>query len=399
MINRLLDIKKILGKTSSSFLFGPRGAGKTLLCQNFIQDLPLTFTIDLLQQNTYNRYVRQPGRFRQEIERAVKPSQILTVFIDEIQKLPLLLDEVHSLIESHKKKIRFILTGSSARKLKRGGANLLAGRAWVLNLHPLTHREGPFDLDKALQFGTLPGVFLDDEQPARSLKAYVETYLKEEIRQEALVRHVEGFIRFLEIAGQMNAEPLNYSRIARDCGTSAPTIQEYVSILADTMVAFSIPAWTHSIRKQLRQSPKLYFFDCGVLNAIRGELAVELSPKTFRYGRLFETWLVQEIIRLNDYQETDYKFFYWRTNSGLEVDLILQKSFQTAPVAIEIKSNEAPEEKDLRALLAFQSENPEASLVCLCRTPHPYQLKGIDILPWAQGLESIFPRNTGNAGS
>jgi predicted AAA+ superfamily ATPase len=182
----------------------------------------------------------QPGLFRHEVEGGLKPREILTVFVDEVQRLPQLLNDVHSLIESHKGKVRFLLTGSSARKLKRGGANLLAGRAWTLHLHPLTHREGVHDIRRALSFGTLPAIYLDDDSPERSLKAYVDTYLKEEIQQEALTRRVEGYVRFLDVAAQMNGAPLNFSSIARDCGVSTPTAQEFFSILVDTMIAFRV---------------------------------------------------------------------------------------------------------------------------------------------------------------
>jgi predicted AAA+ superfamily ATPase len=307
-----------------------------------------------------------------------------------VQKLPSLLDEVHGLAESFKGKVRFLLTGSSARKLKRGGGNLLAGRAWTLRLHPLTHRECDLDLRRALQFGTLPAVYLEDDAPERTLKAYVETYLKEEIFQEALLRKVESFIRFLDVAGQMNGEPLNFSAVARDSGVSVKTAQEYVSILVDTLVAHRVEPWTHSVRKQLRLSPKIYFFDCGVLNAVRGELGTELRAGSSRYGRLFESFVIQEMVRQNDYRETDYRFQYWRTNTGLEVDVVLAKSPYQPPIAVEIKSREAPKESDVRALESFHSENKRAELLCLCDTPRPYKLGKVWVLPWREGIKRIL---------
>jgi predicted AAA+ superfamily ATPase len=373
MVDRTLDLARLLKNGHSAFLFGPRGVGKTLLSKEFIQSLQPSFTIDLLSYDLYTRYISQPSLFRKEIEAAIKPGQRLTVFIDEIQKLPVLLDEIHSLLESHKGQVQFLLTGSSARKLKRGGANLLAGRAWTLRLHPFTHQEVNLDLYKALEIGTLPAIYLAESGAHRSLKAYVETYLKEEIMQEALVRKVDSYIRFMDIAGQMNGEPLNFTSLARDCGVSVKTVQEFVSILVDTLLAFRIEGWTYSIRKQLRQSPKIYFFDCGVLNAVRGELGMKAKPSSFIYGKRFETFIILELIRLNDYLESGYKFYYWRTNTGLEVDLILSRRFTEPSIAIEIKSKNAPTDTDVHSLKSFKTENPKAELICLCTTQNKYR--------------------------
>jgi len=390
MVNRTLDLAKLLKEGHSAFLFGPRGVGKTLLSKQFIRSNQPSLEIDLLSYELYSRYISQPSLFRKEIEAAIEPSQRLTVFIDEIQKLPALLDEIHALIESYKGRIQFLLTGSSARKLKRKGANLLAGRAWTLHLHPFTHQEIVLDLSKALQIGTLPFIYLSEGDAQRSLKAYVETYLKEEIMQEALLRKVDSYIRFLDIAGQMNGEPLNYTSLARDCGVSVKTVQEFISILIDTLLAFRIEGWTHSVRKQLRQSPKIYFFDCGVLNAVRGELGMEAKPGSYIHGKRFETFIILELIRLNDYFENGYKFYYWRTNTGLEVDLVLSRRFSEPPTAIEIKSKSAPTEADLRGLKSFKTENPKATLICLCTTPNKYSLGDVLIYPWLEGIKEII---------
>ena len=390
MINRTLNLQKILQSRHTVFLLGPRGVGKTFLCNQFLESCTNFYRIDLLHHDIYLRYLKQPALFRNEIETMLTNKSELTVLIDEVQKLPSILDEVHSLIEKYKKQIQFILTGSSARKLKRGGANLLAGRAWILKLHPLTHLELKLDLSKALTIGTLPAVYLEDSDPQRTLKAYLELYLKEEIMQEALTRKIEGFSRFLDMAGQMNGEPLNFSKLARESNVSTKTAQEYFSILVDTMLAFRIDAWTYSIRKQITAAPKFYFFDCGVLNAVRGELDYELNKNSYRYGKLFETFLAQEIIRINDYRETGYRFYYWRTNTGLEVDLILSKGPREAPIAIEIKSSVAPLEQDLHGLKSFQTENTTARLICLSNTPQAYKLGQIDVLPWQEGIKAIF---------
>ena len=267
MYKRKLDLTQYLAKGKSTFLFGPRGVGKTVLAQSFLDSLTHGESIDLLHLDVYRRYMTGPDLFRSEIEQRLKeiPTKSrLTICIDEVQKLPELLNEVHYLIERHQKRVQFLLTGSSARKLKRSGANLLAGRAWTLKLHPLSLEELPLNLNKALSTGTLPGIYGETHVSARrSLKAYVETYLKEEIMQELLVRNVDNFIRLLDIAGQANGEPVNFTAIARESGVSVKTAQEYFNVLVDTLVVFRIDGWSYSPRKQLLQSPKYYFFDCG----------------------------------------------------------------------------------------------------------------------------------------
>lgn len=394
MIDRLLDLKKVLGTQHSAFLFGPRGVGKTKLSEKFLKPLPTKYSIDLLNIEMLRRYLARPEIFKKEVEHKIVENKMLTVLIDEIQKCPPLLDIVHLLIEQHKHKVRFLLTGSSARKLKRGGANLLAGRAWTLNLHPLTkmeiiHSSIPFSLSKILKFGTLPAVYLEENEPKRTLNAYVNTYLKEEIMQEAIVRHVEYFVRFLDFAGQMNGEPINFTAIARSCGISTQTAQEYFSILDDTLIAFRINGWSYSIRKQIQQAPKYYFFDCGVLNTLLGELSTPLRPG-FRYGKLFETYVIQEMFRLNDYYEKGFRFYYWRTNTGLEVDVVLSRGPHDEPIAIEIKSQQAPLEKDFHGLQSFASENKGARLIALCQTPQAYTLGKIEVFPYDEGILKVL---------
>ena len=394
MYERKLNLIKLLKEKKSAFLFGPRGVGKTVLAQHYLTRAGHAASIDLLSLDALRRYISEPGLFRLEIEQRLKdipPRQTLTVLVDEVQKLPGLLDEVHYLVETHKGRVQFLLTGSSARKLKRSGANLLAGRAWTLKLHPLSSQEVEPDLRKALTIGTLPGIYQEAPSSARrSLKAYVETYLKEEVMQELLIRRIDRFIRLLDIAGQVNGEPVNYTSVARDSGVSVKTAQEYFDILVDTLIAFRIDGWSHSVRKQLRQGPKFYFFDCGVLNAVRGELQTELKSGSYRYGKLFETFVVNELIRANDYSETGYRFNYWRTSTGQEVDLVLTRGPQDTPKAIEIKSQSSPGESDLKGLRAFASENNTAELFCLCRTTHKYSLGPIQVLPWQDGIKALL---------
>ena len=394
MYERKLNLAQLLRHKKSAFLFGPRGVGKTVLAQGYLEQARYAASVDLLSLETCRRYIAEPGLFRLEIEqqlRDIPSTEMLTVLVDEVQKMPALLDEVHYLIERYKDRVQFLLTGSSARKLKRSGANLLAGRAWTLKLHPLSTQEVEPDLRRALAVGTLPGFYQETFSSAtRSLKAYVETYLREEVMQELLVRKVDHFMRLLDVAGQVNGEPVNFSAVARDSGVSVKTAQEYFDILVDTLIVFRIDGWSRSVRKQLRQSPKYYFFDCGVLNAIRGELQTELKPGSYRYGKLFETFIVNELIRANDYNETGYRFNYWRTNTGMEVDLVLTRGPQDAPVAIEIKSQSSPGESDLKGLSAFVSEHKAAKLFCLCQAAHKYSLGPIQVMPWQQGVASLL---------
>ena len=357
MINRKLNIVALLKDGHSAFLFGPRGVGKTVLANQFVDQAPHSVFIDLLSLESYRRYVAEPGFFREELEQhlqKISTSKRLVVLIDEVQKMPDLLDEVHYFIEKYKPRIQFLLTGSSARKLKRQGVNLLAGRAWTLRLHPLSSQEINISLQRALTIGTLPEFYqYEDSHAKRSLTTYVDTYLREEVLQEALVRQTNNFVRFLDVSGQMNGSPANYTAVARDCGVSTKTAREYFQILSDTLLAFRVDGWRHSIRKQLRQSPKYYIFDCGILNAMTGELNTELRAGTYRYGKLFETFVVNELVRANDYLESRFRFHYWRTSTGREVDLIMTRGSDDVPKAIEIKSGSMPKESDLKGLSAF----------------------------------------------
>lgn len=391
MIERELNLLKLLGKETSAFLFGARAVGKSYLAQDFLKGQKSVFSIDLLHSESYERYLKSPQLLRKEVEQKLAKSQkeVLTVFIDEIQKVPALLDEVHSLLETNRKRVRFLMSGSSARKLKRVGANLLAGRAISLRLHPLTHSEIAVDLDVVLRIGSLPGIILDNEQPELSLKSYVSAYLREEVMQESLVRKIDAFAKFLDLAAQFNAKVVNATEIAKAAGVSTHSVLEYFQILQDTMLGQWLPGWSASVKKQLRVSPKFYFFDMGVVNALRGEVHSELRESSSRYGDLFESWIIQEVIRLNDYRQLDLKLSYWRTNSQMEVDLILSRGISKPLLAIEIKSSTQPSAKDLNGLTAFAAEYPKVPRLCLCRTPQAYSLSGVDILPWQEGLELI----------
>jgi predicted AAA+ superfamily ATPase len=393
MLPRALDLVQLLGKRGSALLLGARGVGKTQLAQAWLRTRSASLAIDLLKFDSYTRYLKDPTRLRLEIEAALKSQPLraepIAVFIDEIQRVPALLDEIHGLMEQHKGKLQFLLTGSSARKLKRSGANLLAGRALGARLHPLSSLEVDFTMEDLLRLGSLPGMTVDQESPVLALQTYVSTYLKEEIMQEALVRRVDAFARFLEIAGQYHGSQVNATEIAKAAGVSAPTVSEYFQVLEDTLLAFRLSGWNESRRKQLRTSPKFYLFDNGVANALRGELRVPLSPRTGRYGTLFEAWIIQEAFRHNDYLAWDYHFTHWRTNNDMEVDLIVSRGAGPPLAAIEIKSSDAPTRKDVRGLNAFAQDYPDCPLFVFCMAPLPYEFEGVRVMPWRDGLRSL----------
>jgi len=388
MIKRALDLSRIISKQKSVFIFGARGTGKTHLVQ---RSLPKgSLYIDLLESSAFQRFLVDPSLFFKEVEYALsKNKRSLTVAIDEVQKLPGLLDEVHRLIEMHKPKLSFVLSGSSARKLKRGGANLLAGRALSKNLYPFSSLELDLNLDRVLQLGSLPHVYLEEEFEVPSLESYVTTYLKEEIQQESIVRRLERFSRFLELAAQLNGEPIQFSKLKSSVNVSHNTIADYYSVLTDTLIANRIDGWSESVKRQLLQSPKYYLFDCGVLNALNGELRTKLKANTFRYGRLFETWIVQEMVHYNSYLDLGYQFHYWREKQGVEVDIIVSSTRSKPLAAIEIKSSSSPAEKDMRGLLLFRQEYPKVPLWCFCTTPRAYRQGAIDVLPWKEGLARL----------
>jgi predicted AAA+ superfamily ATPase len=372
MIERHLQINKFTSKNQSIFIFGPRGTGKTKLLEKNFRDK--AEIISLLEGSDYQRYLVEPSRLSSEVRLSMKslpPGKSLVVAIDEIQKLPLLLDEVHLLIEEFKGRLCFVLTGSSARKLKRAGANLLAGRAITTFLHPISVLEADLNLDTVLTLGSLPGVYFETEFAMQRLRSYISTYIKEEVLEESLVRKIDRFARFLDLAGQLNGEPINHAKLARTLKTSSNTVQEYFSILVDTLLCHRLDGWSNSIKKQLLQAPKYYWFDCGVLNALNGELETELKHSSFRYGRLFETYLIQEFIRHNDYLERYLRFFYWRDKNGSEVDLIVARSAAVPLAAIEIKSSSNPDDGNLAGLLAFREDYPTVPLYCLSTKVDP----------------------------
>ena len=297
-------------KDNSFFLFGSCGTGKSSLLREILENRTDCIKFDLLETDTEKKLARKPESLKKLITARETPP--CWVIIDEIQKAPALLDVVHSLIESTK--IKFALTGSSARKLKRGAANLLAGRAFVFHLYPLTHSElgDDFQLNQALLWGTLPKIYdLDtDEQKELFLTSYADTYIREEIISEQLVRNITPFRHFIEIAAQSNGEIINYSKIARDIRVEDTTVKNYFEILEDTHIAFRLPGYSESVRKQQTKAPKFYLFDTGVKRAMEEFQISKLPEGSSQYGKAFEHFIILECVRLNDYYRRKYKFSY-----------------------------------------------------------------------------------------
>ena len=375
-----------LSKSNSFFLFGARGTGKTKLLTSFLPASEALY-IDLLSGTDYLRYSTDPDEFKSVCISSKKP----WIVVDEIQKAPALLDVVHQLIESHN--LLFALTGSSARKLRRGGANLLAGRAFVRELFPLTHIElgADFDLQSALEWGSLPRLFSIPEvaDKARFLDAYALTYIKEEISAEQIVRKLDPFTRFLEVAAQSNTMIVNYSRIADDCGSSAKVVQSYFQILEDTLIGYFLPSYHQSIRKRQRTSPKFYFFDSGVVRALTREVGQPIAPSTFAYGRAFEHFIISEIKRLGSYYEKRFSYSYLRTKDDAEIDLIVERPGMPR-VALEIKSSSNITERDTSPLERFSKELTNCECICLSQETRPRRIGSIDVEPWRDGIGRVL---------
>ena len=380
MFQRLLR----LPARRSALILGPRQTGKSTFVASVLpRD---AFAVDLLHHEEFLRFSKDPALFRREAEEQMRRGASV-VFVDEVQKIPALLDEVHGLIERHK--MRFILTGSSARKLRRGSANLLAGRAATLHMHPLVVEEqgDSFDLERALWLGALPAVVgASDEEGRELLRDYAETYLRQEIQAESLVRNLGGFARFLDVAAAQCGELLNASSVARDAGISARTVLEYFQILEDTLLAYRLEPWRKSVRARLVAHPRVYLFDTGVTNALNRRLTGTLDPVT--RGRLFEQWLVLECRRLLDYAGSEAQIFFWRTNHGTEVDLLLEKHKRIV-AAVEIKSTQRVAGADLTGLRSFAEENPGVPRFVVTPSAKPHRLEDVLVTNWRDFLEQF----------
>ena len=383
MFPRLLQTTR----RQSFFLFGARGTGKTTYIRDAFEPAASLY-LDLLDPETEDLYRRTPNRLEQQV-RAL-PGSVQWILIDEVQRAPRLLDVAHRLIESTEK--RFVLTGSSARKLRRGASNLLAGRAFVHNLYPLTAPElqDTFDLDDALRWGTLPRVYALDAAGDKQayLRAYALTYLKEEIVAEQIVRRLDPFRQFLEVAAQSNGTIINYANIARDVGADPKTVISYFSILEDTLVGFLLPAFHRSIRKQQRANPKFYYFDTGVKRSLDRTLDVPLNAGTYEYGKAFEHFVITQIVHLSRYRYPDWRLSYLQTGAGVEIDLVIERPGLPAAL-IEIKSSGRVDERDVRNLARFTGDFVDPLALCISRDPARMQMDGVLCTHWREALEAL----------
>lgn len=364
MLERILKINNELD--GSIFLFGGRQTGKTTILH---QQFPDAIFIDLLNTSIKDRFSRRPSLLYETLHD--KPEGTL-VIIDEIPEVPELLNEVHRLIVE--RQILFILCGSSARKLKRKGHNTLGGRAFPVYLYPLVSAEIPdFDIDRAVTYGMIPSHYLA-KNPLRPLSAYIDVYIKEEIKEEALVRNLNAFHRFLEVAALTDGEIINNNNIAQECGVHSTTVSSYFDILEDTLLGYRIPAYTKTMKRRLIQAPRFYYFDVGIANHLLHRK--ELVRGTSEYGHAFEHLIIQEIYAWLHYNHSEEKLSYWRTYTGYEVDAIIGD----ARIAIEIKSVEEVLPKHLKGLKAFAEEHPQSRRIIVSLDPFNRRIDEIEHL-------------------
>lgn len=374
-----------LPQKNSFFLFGPRQTGKSTLIEERLQKN--SWSISLLLTETFSKYSKYPEIFRKEAIQKIEKEKIEAIFVDEIQKLPLLLNEVQFLMD--KKKIQFILTGSSARKLKRGSANLLGGRAVERHLYPFIYYEikESFDLENILRFGALPSIYGKDEnEKTELLKAYTNIYLREEIQSEGIVRNLGGFSRFLDIAASQFGEQVSFSNIGRECHLPTRTVQSYYEILEDTLIGVRLEPWRKSLRKRLVGHPKFYLFDLGITNAINRHLAE--PPDNLLRGRLFEQFIILETQRVLSYLQSEARIFYWRTNTGAEIDLLIEKNDKII-AAFEIKAKREVGGDDFSGFRSFKNDNPKVPCFLICEASEPYKQGEIEVLPWVDYLKQL----------
>lgn len=377
MIERILNIND--SQYGSVFLFGARQTGKTTL---LLKLFPHSRFYDLLETDTYERLRRNPAILRQELSTA-KTGEI--VIIDEIQLIPELLNEVHWLIT--RQDIHFIISGSSARKLKRKGVNTLGGRAVRNILFPLVSAElKDFDLIRAVNSGMLPTHYLasSDSVLKKRLQSYISVYLKEEIAAEALVKRLGSFTRFLEIAALTNGEMVNYTNIAQECGIDAKTVKEYFSILEETLIGYMVPAFTRTVKRRLNQSPRFYFFDVSLPNYLLHRQ--NLQPGSADFGHAFEHLMIQEITAYLGYNNIENALTYWHTYTGYEVDAVLGN----AEVAVEFKSCDEVQSKHLRGLKAFKEEHSSARLIIVSLDVFPRLFHDVEVMPVTTFLQELW---------
>jgi len=370
-IERILDLPALIEK-KSHFLFGPRQTGKTSLIHHTLKRVKV---YDLLDTSIYLALSQNPGRIGQELT-----GKDHLVVIDEIQRLPDLLNEVHRLIET--RGIRFLLTGSSARKLRRGGVNLLGGRARTKYLHPFTYKElgDKFDLARAIERGLLPSIYFSDD-PWADLQAYAGSYLQGEIVAEGATRNLPAFSRFLKVAALCNSQIVNFTNISNDAQVARTTVYEYFEILKDTLILYELPAWRKSKKRKPLASSKYYFFDVGVVSVLQDR---KFRPGTPEFGEAFETYLMHELISYSDYVSGE-NLSYWRSTSGFEVDFIIGDH-----TAVEVKAKENLSVSDLKPLRALSEEKKLKRYLCVSLEPRRRRFEDMMVLPYKDFLEALW---------
>lgn len=375
MFNRILKLP--LDGKESIFLFGPRGTGKTSWIKSHLPD---SIYLDLLDFSTYSLLSANPSR----LENLVPQGYQNWVVIDEVQRIPELLNEVHRLIEH--KKVKFLLTGSSARSLRRNGVNLLAGRALKYNMHPLVIQEmgSSFNLQHALLYGLLPAV-VNHPDPKKYLESYVQTYVREEVLQEGLTRNIGGFSRFLEAASFSQGQVLNFSEIARELSLNRLTVANYFDVLDDLLLSMRIPVFSQRAKRKIIVHQKFYFFDTGVYRVLRPRGPLDSSEETD--GAALETLFLQSLMAINDYYNLNYKIYFWRTSSGDEVDFVIYgpKGFH----AFEIKRTSNISSKSLKGLKNFGEDYPEATLRLIFLGKHKEYHGNITAIPMEEALKEL----------
>lgn len=369
---------------SSFFLFGPRGTGKTTLLK---RDYPNALLLDLLEPSLYREFRAYPERLKDFV---MANRQVRTIIIDEIQKIPELLSVVHQLIEM-KKGWQFILTGSSARKLKRTGVDLLGGRAQLKHFHPFMAAEikDNFNLEKNLRIGMLP-LIMNSPDPIGDLRAYLALYMQEEVQMEGLVRKVDEFSRFLEIISFSQASIINYSTIARDCHVSSKTVENYTQILEDLLLSFTLRVFTKKAKRRLSSHPKFYFFDAGVFQFVRPK--GPLDDINSINGHALETLVAQHLRAWCDYSEKQGEVFFWRTQTGIEVDFVIYG--EIGFYAIEVKSSQTVNSQDLRGLQEFQKDYPTAQCLLLYGGNEKFLRGNILCYPISDFLLNLKPNHS-----
>ena len=375
MFSRILNLEALL-KKKSFFLFGPRATGKSYLIRKELAQSSVI--IDLLRSELYLHLSANPH----ELESIINMhTDFQYVVIDEIQRIPMLLNEVHRLIEE--RGLIFLLTGSSARSLRQHAVNLLAGRAWEANLFPLTTAEiVDFNLDRYLQYGGLPAVYAS-ENPHEELYAYVDTYLKEEIQAESLVRKIPNFSRFLKIAALTSGHILNFSSVSNDTGIPVSTVREYYHILEDTFIGFLVPAWTKTIKRKSVSTAKFYLFDCGVKHTLAGIKTLESASDC--YGQAFEHFIALELRAYLSYRRLRLSLCYWQSQQHHEVDFIIGDD-----IAIEVKSTHKINDKHLKGIRLLMQENICQKYIVISHDPVSRKNDNVEIIFWKDFLKKLW---------